>query len=802
MISNRQRKVIKLQLIFLFLFCIAGSAFPNALYATPPGTSGIGIAVFDVDATPPIGSSLTYDPMINSGEQTLRARGIVLLGGGEPIVLCSVDWIGIANESQDIFKEALAEAAGTIPNRVVVHTVHQHDAPICDFTAEKILKDKNIPSGCFDGTFAREVIRRLQSAIHLSLNDVKEVTDIGIGSAEVYKVASNRRVYKKEGRIVAMRGSSTKDSILRSMPEGLIDPEVSLVSFWNNNTPLAVLSFYATHPQSYYLTKIANPDFPGIARFLRQLAVPDAMHIHFNGAGGNVAAGKYNDGSHENRLILARRMADGMERAWNNTKKYSVRQADLGWNTENLLLPYRDKVKEIETEMNQMNSRLLANNMGRLGWYKRRVEGKGIEIACLRIHNARILFMPGELFIEYQLAAKKMFPDNFVAMAAYGDYGPFYIGTEEAYAEGGYEIESSPVTAESEKLILAKIKRLLSRSVINSSYDLLTYRDRKGNVLPITNKNEWSGKREDILKNMQLVMGKLPQRQKKKLHVEYSDTAVYDTYIRYTINFEVAPSEKVFAYLYRPKNISKLLPAILALHGTGAEGKKIIDGAAGIKNRAYAKELAERGYVVIAPDYPSMGELGNYDFAKDRYNSGTMKGIYNHISCIDLLQSLPYVDKKRIGVIGHSLGGHNALFVAAFDPRIKVVVSSCGWTLFDYYHAGEKSIIQYGSRLGPWAQERYMPFIRDKFDLDAEKIPFDFDEIIAAIAPRPFFSNSPIYDLNFSVEGVRKCESRVREVYRFMNADDAVKFVYPRTGHDFPSEIREDAYRFIDNYLK
>lgn len=182
--------------------------------------------------------------------------------------------------------------------------------------------------------------------------------------------------------------------------------------------------------------------------------------------------------------------------------------------------------------------------------------------------------------------------------------------------------------------------------------------------------------------------------EEKKLHVEYSDTAVYDTYIRYTINFEVAPSEKVFAYLYRPKNISKLLPAILALHGTGAEGKKIIDGAAGIKNRAYAKELAERGgYVVIAPDYPSMGELGNYDFAKDRYNSGTMKGIYNHISCIDLLQSLPYVDKKRIGVIGHSLGGHNALFVAAFDPRIKVVVSSCGWTLFDYYHAGEKKVL-------------------------------------------------------------------------------------------------------------
>lgn len=803
MISYREPKVIKLQLILLLLLLgVVESTFSKTSYVDSTKSSGIRIATFDVDATPPIGSRLTYDPMINTGEQTLRARGIVLLGGGEPIVLCSVDWIGIANESQDLFKEALAEAAGTIPNRVVVHTVHQHDAPICDFTAEKILKENNIPVGCFDGAFAREVIGRLQSSIRLSLKEVKEVTEIGIGSAEVYQVASNRRVYKKEGRIVTMRGSSSKDSLLRSMPEGLIDPDVSLVSFWNNDVPLAVLSFYATHPQSYYLTKIANPDFPGIARFLRQLAVPDAIHVHFNGAGGNVAAGKYNDGSHENRFILAKRMADGMERAWNNTKKFSVRTEDLGWDTENLLLPYRDKVKEIETAMFQMDSRSLANNMGRLGWYKRRVEGKGIEIACLRIHSARILFLPGELFVEYQLAAKKMAPDHFIAMAAYGDYGPFYIGTEAAYAEGGYEIESSPVTAESEKLILAKIKRLLDRSITNRSEDLLTYRDRNGNVFPVTNKSEWNEKREEILNNMQIVMGKLPQRQKRKLHVTYTDTAVYDSYIRYAINFEAAPSERVFAYLYRPRNISKLSPAILALHGTGIEGKKIIDGATNIKNRAYAKELAERGYVVIAPDYPSMGELENYDFANDRYDSGTMKGIFNHISCVDLLQTLPYVDKNKIGVIGHSLGGHNALFVAAFDTRIKAIVSSCGWTLMDYYHPGEQVTAGYGGRLGPWAQERYMPFIRDKFDLDEEKIPFDLDEIIAILAPRPFFSNSPVYDLNFSVEGVRKGESRVREVYRFMNAEDAIKFVYPRVGHDFPPNIREDAYRFIDKYLK
>lgn len=301
---------------------------------------------------------------------------------------------------------------------------------------------------------------------------------------------------------------------------------------------------------------------------------------------------------------------------------------------------------------------------------------------------------------------------------------------------------------------------------------------------------------------MQLVMGKVPPRQKKKLHVVYTDSAVYEKYVRYSINFEAAPSEKVFAYLYRPKNKSMLSPAMLALHGTGIEGKKIIDGVTSIKNRAYAKELAERGYVVISPDYPSMGELENYDFANDRYDSGTMKGIFNHISCVDILQSLPYVDKKRIGVIGHSLGGHNALFVAAFDPRIKVIVSSCGWTLMDYYHPGEQVTAGYGGRLGPWAQERYMPFIRDKYNLVVEKIPFDFDEIIASLAPRPFYSNSPVSDLNFSIEGVRKGINHVREVYRFLDSEDHLKIVYPQASHDFPSDIREDAYRFIDKYLK
>lgn len=762
-----------------------------------PASGVLKISVFDLNATPHVGSQLTYDPMLNSADLSLRAKGMVLSGVGKPIVLCAVDWIGIGNESQEVFKAALAEAAGTIPERVAIHTVHQHDAPICDFTAEKILKAHNMPPGCFDGTFARTLIRDIQEAIRTSLSNAQPVTAVGLGKAPVYKVASNRRVNKHNGKIVSMRGSSEQDSLIRAMPEGLIDPDVSLISFWNGDKPLAVLSFYATHPQSYYLTKIANPDFPGIARFIRQLAVPDALHIHFNGAGGNIAAGKYNDGNPENRYTLALRLADGMKRAWENTEKYDIQGKDIDWITEPLFLPYNPKVAEIEKTMSQMNERFLANNMGRLGWYKRRLNGKSIEAACLAIGNARILFMPGELFVEYQLKAKSMAPDKFVAMAAYGDYGPFYIGTREAYDEGGYEIESSPVTAEVEEYLLRAIETLLKNADIRKA--LLKKKNYDGNY-----RQEREKHRQEILKNMQKVMGTFPATElhKNKSGINYTDSSVYKNYVRYSINFLAAPSERVYAYLYKPSGESQKYPAILALHSTGAEGKRIVDDATSIKDRGYAKELAQRGYVVIAPDYPGFGEMSDYDFENDRYSSGTMKGIFNHIACIDFLESLNYVDKNRIGVIGHSLGGHNAIFVAAFDERIKATVSSCGWTLMDYYNAGEEISERYGGRMGPWAQDRYMPRIRTEYGLNSKRIPFDFDKIIASLAPRAFFSNSPLNDINFSVEGVRKGAEEIAEVYRLANASDRFTIVYPSCGHDFPPEIREQAYDFIDRFLK
>lgn len=424
----------------------------------------IRISTFDVDATPPVGTQLTYDPMVNSWDLGLRAKGVVIQGEGQPIVLCSVDWIGISNDSQDEFKRVMAEAAGTVAQRIALHAIHQHDAPSSDFGAEKLLKKAGLPLSSFDGSFSRELMKRLDVAIRKSMSQTQVVTHIGLGQAEVFKVSSNRRILGSDGKVRASRTSATKDASIRDEPEGLIDPMVSLISFWNDDKPVAVLSYYATHPQSYYRTGIANPDFPGVARFLRQMAVPEALHIHFNGAGGNITAGKYNDGNKENRLILAERMADGMKRAWEATKRSILNPKDIGWETESISIPLKEDLKSMEQKMYTENSVFLANNLSKLVLLHREQAGRKIDISCLRLGPARIVNLPGEPFIEYQLAAKAMRKDLFVAVAGYGDYGPGYICDEKGYEQGGYEAgQASAANNKIEKVLMKAISKVLNR---------------------------------------------------------------------------------------------------------------------------------------------------------------------------------------------------------------------------------------------------------------------------------------------------------------------------------------------------
>ena len=186
-----------------------------------------------------------------------------------------------------------------------------------------------------------------------------------------------------------------------------------MISFWDGPRPVVALTYYATHPQSYYRTGLANPDFPGIARDQREQATKVA-HVHFDGAGGNIGAGKWNDGSPQNRQILADRVAAGMAGAWAATVKTPITAADIAWQSLPVLLPpspHLDAAK-LEAIVSQPSkpARERAAAASELVWLRRCQARDPIDIACLQIGKARVLHMPGELFVEYQLAAQKLRP--------------------------------------------------------------------------------------------------------------------------------------------------------------------------------------------------------------------------------------------------------------------------------------------------------------------------------------------------------------------------------------------------------
>src|SRR4051794_1713528 len=456
---------MKLRKEFGLRICVALSC---ALVACGVQAVDLRVATFKVDVTPPPGSPLCDGlvPPATGMNDPLSARGIVLQADKQPpLVMVAFDWVGIGNEGHDAFRKAIAEACKTPIDRVCIHTLHQHDAPGCDFLAEKIAAEAGIPNQLFPVEFTREATRRVAAAAAKAESHLETVTDVGYGKGLVEKVASNRRILGPDGKMKYARMSASKDPAGRELPEGLIDPNVRMVSFWNKDRPIAVLTYYATHPQSYYYTGKCSADFVGMARDEAETAEKPGLHIHFNGAGGNVAAGKYNDGTHAMRPVLAHRLAEGMTRAWDDTKKVPAGDLSFDWATRDVALPVgewydeKEQTKTLHDESQKLVPRLRAAR--NIAWAERVSEGHKITIGRLRIASPSpsgrglgegassidILQMPGELFVEYQLAAQKMRPDAFVCMAAYGDYGPGYIGTAIAYTQGGYETGfSTPVS--------------------------------------------------------------------------------------------------------------------------------------------------------------------------------------------------------------------------------------------------------------------------------------------------------------------------------------------------------------------
>ncbi len=324
--------------------------------------------------------------------------------------------------------------------------------------------------------------------------------------------------------------------------------------------------------------------------------------------------------------------------------------------------------------------------------------------------------------------------------------------------------------------------------------NLLQYRNASGKVVQGRTLSHWKARKAEILRSAQEVMGSLPGKEKRcPLDVKIEEEVDCGSYVRRLISYASEPNSRVPAYLLIPKTAlekKKKHRAILALHPTHSQiGHKVVVGFGEKENRAYASELAERGFVVLAPSYP---QLANYwpDLKALGYRSGTMKAIWDNVRGMDLLDSLPYVKRGNFGAIGHSLGGHNSIYTAVFDDRIKVIVSSCGFDSYlDYMNGTIKG----------WTSDRYMPRL---LDYSLPEIPFDFHELVGALAPRPFFVNAPIGDSNFKWQSVDKILTAARPIYALHGKLNNVEVVHPDCAHDFPEAVRLQAYEVLEKHLK
>lgn len=448
--------------------------FTQSLLAAPlinlhAEESGLRIGTFEVDVTPPLESPLCHGNVmpVKQVVTPLLARGVVILGAGSPIVLVALDWVALANASHLMIRETIAKAVGTTSNRVAAHTVHQHDAPGSDLDTERLLAAHGLGGRFSNAPLDQRVFHAIADAARKCMAKAESVTQVGFGSGKIEKVASNRRVLGPDGRVAFTRMSASKHPQATAAPEGVIDPLVRMATFWQGEKPLAALSYYATHPMSHYGKGGVNWDFIGGARALMDKAMPGVRFIHFNGAGGNITAGKYNDGSPENRPMLADRVFAGMKAAWDAQKKQPVTAAGLEWRVKPVTLPLRNPESEatllaaLANEALPFAKRAFATREA--VFIQRTRDGGNIPLGCLCIGGARILHMPAELFVEYQLAARQMRPGEFVAMAAYGDNGPGYIGTRVSYTQGGYEVGPvSRVSPDVEDVLHDALRSLLA----------------------------------------------------------------------------------------------------------------------------------------------------------------------------------------------------------------------------------------------------------------------------------------------------------------------------------------------------
>lgn len=426
------------------------------------------LAPFRFDVTPPLRHALLGGlvmPASTHGDG-LEAIGYVLMGAGEPIVVCALDWAGLMNEAHATWRRTLAAAAGTTPERVAVQCVHPHNTPfVCPEAQALTSRHRDLPA-MFDAAFFEVCLQRAAAAVRAALPRATTITHIAHGAAVVDRVASNRRVARDEaGRVTAMRRSFCNDPALIALPEGKIDPLLQTLAYFDaEGRKVLACSYYATHPMSFYDDGEVSADFCGLARKRLQAQEPGCTHLYFTGCAGDISAGKYNDGSPSARRVLLERMHTALVAAQASLVREPLTSVE--WASEGILPPPRQEPARPALEAALANpGGTLAQRLlpaFQLGWRERVARGEPLCLSRLQLNDTAVLHLPGEMFVEYQLRARALRPGRPVLVAAYGDDGLWYVPTKEEYPAGGYEIDVAFSRDEVDDLMMGAIRRLLA----------------------------------------------------------------------------------------------------------------------------------------------------------------------------------------------------------------------------------------------------------------------------------------------------------------------------------------------------
>ena len=413
------------------------------------------VATFEADATPFLGEPLIWTTPAKQILDPLRAKGIVIEQDSKRYVLVSVDWCGIGGELFVKLRAAIARGAGTPESNVALHTIHQHTAPYIDGDGYRLLAAAHRPALGLSPKFQKALETRLESAVRQSIKRLQAFDQVGTGEAKVDRVASARRITGPDGKQITRWSSSAKTPELAAYPEGPIDPFVRTITFARAGKPLVRLHFYATHPQTFCCDGRVTADIVGAARDAVEKA-DKTFQIYFTGAAGDVTMGKYNDGSEAKRTQLAGRLEQGLMASITATTLHPA--GAVTWRQKDFDPPRKPMQTLYWTTGKPSRDDLDCRSANEAAFILRK---RPLSIQFLDLGAAKVVFLPGEPMLEFQKFARSLEPDQFVAVAGYGEISPGYVCTDEAHSQGGYEPSASYTSSGTEPALKEAIRAIM-----------------------------------------------------------------------------------------------------------------------------------------------------------------------------------------------------------------------------------------------------------------------------------------------------------------------------------------------------